>query len=112
MCATNSEAPAMDKTTWIADGRHVTAGDRYVGYLQDFSDEDLLLTLRAVNSYSATQAALKALVEAAKGWQSLTQHSRGLDGYHRNGDIAEWSEFSELLQETEEALRLAQEVGK
>ena len=34
--------------------------------------------------------------EALQGFLNIVSESRGVDGYHLNGDIAEWDEFPEV----------------
>ena len=43
-------------------------------------------------------AAAPDLLEALKAMVAITNDSRGVDGYHLNGDIAEWDEFDAINQ--------------
>lgn len=36
------------------------------------------------------------LLAALKGFISIVSESRGVDGYHLNGNVAEWDEFEEV----------------
>lgn len=47
--------------------------------------------------------AVARVVEAARKMLDITHDSRGVDGYHLNGNIAEWDEFPEVI-ELEQAL--------
>lgn len=95
----------MDKTTprpWSANNPygyvHGRDGNNPIGHFNEW--EDGKLAIKAVNSYDATQAALKALVEAAK---EIEIASRGVN--LPGGMIS-------ALFSLDKALALAQEVGK
>lgn len=41
-------------------------------------------------------AAAPELYEALKGLLNIVAESRGIDGFHLNGNVAEWGEFEEV----------------
>ena len=43
---------------------------------------------------------VKGLVEALEGLLGVIGESRGVSGYHLNGEIAEWDEFQEVYDAT------------
>lgn len=49
------------------------------------------------------------LVEALKGWKALVADSSGIDGYHLNGDVAEWDDEAVIgfVEATDAALAAA-----
>ncbi len=44
----------------------------------------------------ASEAYIKQLENALRGVLNITEDSMGVAGYHQNGDIAAWGEFSEI----------------
>lgn len=44
------------------------------------------------------ESVLRQALEALEGINSICSDSRGVAGYHLNGDIAEWGEFDEMNQ--------------
>jgi hypothetical protein len=58
--------------------------------------------------------AMKQALEALEGFIAITNDSQGVNGYHLNGDIAEWNEFDEVDKATEAitALRTAIEQAE
>jgi hypothetical protein len=57
---------------------------------------------------------IKRALEALEGFIAITNDSQGVNGYHLNGDIAEWNEFDEVDKATEAiaALRTAIEQAE
>lgn len=51
------------------------------------------------------------LAEALEGFLSIVSDSRGVAGYHLNGDVADWDEFCEV-HDAENALAAYREGGK
>lgn len=51
------------------------------------------------------------LTEALEGLLSIVSDSRGVDGYHLNGDVADWDEFCEV-HDAENALAVCRKGGK
>lgn len=96
----------MDKTTprpWSANNPygyvHGRDGNNPIGHFNEW--EDGKLAIKAVNSYDATQAALKALVDAVKeAHEYLVNRPERSPGR------------TLLLEDLRNALALAQEVGK
>jgi hypothetical protein len=43
-----------------------------------------------------TQQRVRKLESALHGMLAIVNDSRGVAGYHRNGDVAEWDEFEEV----------------
>lgn len=56
-------------------------------------------------------AAVPAVVEALKGLLSVVSESRGVEGFHLNGDIARWDEFQEVA-DADAALAALEEEPK
>lgn len=51
----------------------------------------------SVERISALESQRDELLKALKGFHSLALESRGVAGYHLNGDIAEWDDLDDYL---------------
>jgi len=60
-----------------------------LGSLYRGSDDEDYATARLI-------AAAPDLYQALEGLLSIVSDSRGVEGYHLNGDTAEWGEFDEV----------------
>jgi hypothetical protein len=52
-------------------------------------------------------AAAPELLEALQGMLNIVSDSYGVDGYHLNGEIAEWDEFSDEINAANAAIAKA-----
>lgn len=52
--------------------RHITSGEEYVGYLQDFSEDNVAFVLCAVNSHDELLAACEALLTLTDEFEGST----------------------------------------
>ena len=72
-------------------GRHMIAGAKpgYLAEVRDCGSGDVGANARLI-------AAAPELLEALKGMLAIVSDSRGVAGYHLNGNTAEWGEFDEV----------------
>lgn len=67
---------------------------------EDWSLERAFKAMCAEMSASETMLNVEALVEALEGLLGVIDESRGVSGYHLNGEIAEWDEFQAVHDAT------------
>ncbi len=71
------------------------------------ADEAKLVEIRA---RIRVDDAAPDLLAALNGLMSIIEESRGVDGWHLNGDVVLWAEFDDDIQAANAAITLATEV--
>lgn len=69
----------------------------------DNAEENARFIAEALNN----RASAPELKEALEALMDIVEESRGITGYHLNGDVAEWGEFDDYLQFARAALAKA-----
>ena len=80
---------SIDASGFISD-------DKYSRGSTDIAEDYYEPICHAINSHDELVEMNKELLAALEGLVSITCDSRGVVGYHLNGDIAEWGEFEEV----------------
>lgn len=69
-----------------------------LGFSEDAQDVAPIDLLEKINAMSAENAALKSVIDAVRG---VADQSKGIAGWHLNGDIARWDEILPEINDIE-----------
>jgi hypothetical protein len=105
---------------WVADQERIVSerddGEEFAicGGMEsdcDFPGERIVECVNALAGVENPEAELKRLLTIEEYINRIISESRGVDGFHLNGDTAMWAEFPELQELLAEgdALRSAKE---
>lgn len=85
----------MQDIKWF---HHPPSGSQHPagGFVTDPAESTLICHVHHSQEWGRLIAAAPKMLEVLKGLLSIVDESKGVAGYHLNGDIAEWDEFDDV----------------